>query len=63
MRYQTLKSEVVNTFKKLGGRWVLKKSVQGIDLYKNNEGLSLYVFDNKSINGFREERFGIVIND
>lgn len=63
MRYQTLNSEVTNTFKKLGGQWALMNSVPGISLYKDNKGSYLYVFDNKSIKGFNDKRYGIVIND
>ena len=60
MRYQTLNSEVTNTFKKLGGQWALMNSVPGISLYKDNKGSYLYVFDNK---GFNDKRYGIVVNN
>lgn len=63
MRYQTLNSKVVNTFKKLGGQWALMNSIPGISLYKDNKGSYLYVFDNESIKGFNDKRYGIVVNN
>ena len=38
-------------------------SVPGISLYKDNKGSYLYVFDNESIKGFNDKRYGIVINN
>ena len=34
-----------------------------ISLYKDNKGSYLYVFDNESIKGFNDKRYGIVVNN